>query len=286
MDAAPINDRFWMRLATLLLFQICRRPWYRRWQKGRNMGVFHISSKLCLRCCERTLLNEGRSMQIVKQNTSIPVPKVYCSFKHRGRVYILMERMPGKSLSDGWVFRSDESKANILAQLRPMIVELRKVPRPPPQDGVHNADVVSGMDGGQFYDGNLPNKRFWGPFATIKDFHRELRGGLMGLPDEYTEERFTDLRTLMALHESYVASPPVLTHGDLSANNILADGDTVTGIIDWETAAWMPAYWEYTNAWHVNPYNPYWQEEVGKFLEKWPQELEMEKLRRKFFNQY
>lgn len=48
----------------------------------------------------------------------------------------------------------------------------------------------------------------------------------------------------------------------------------------------MPAYWEYTNAWHVNPHNPYWQEEVGKFLEAWPQELEMERLRRKFFDQF
>ncbi|OAA66664.1 Protein kinase-like domain protein [Niveomyces insectorum RCEF 264] len=233
------------------------------------------------------MLNEGRALQIVKQNTSIPVPKVYCSFKHRGRVYILMERLPGRSLSDDWVFRSDESKAKILAQLRLMITELRRVPRPPPRDGVDNAAVVSGIDGGQFYDGNLPKKRFWGPFTTVKDFHRELRGGLIHVPDEYTEERFTELRKLVALHESYVAScPPVLTHGDLSANNILADGDTVTGVIDWETAAWMPAYWEYTNAWHVNPYNPYWQEEVGKFLDEWPQELEMEKLRRKFFDQY
>ncbi|ERT03281.1 hypothetical protein HMPREF1624_01587 [Sporothrix schenckii ATCC 58251] len=99
--------------------------------------------------------------------------------------------------------------------------------------------------------------------------------------DTETKERFAALRTLFALHENYKEpQPPVLTHGDLRANNILADGDTVTGIIDWETAAWMPAYWEYTNAWHVNPYNPYWQEEVDRFLKPRPQELEMEKLRR------
>ncbi|EPE07942.1 hypothetical protein F503_00725 [Ophiostoma piceae UAMH 11346] len=304
MDASPINDNFLMRVVTLALFQLGRRRWYRRWQKQPNLGVLHISSKVSLRCSQRTLLNEGRALQIVKQNTSLPVPKVYCSFKYRGRVYILMERMPGKSLSKGWVFRSDESKAKILAQLQSMIAELRKVPRPlgqPPRNGVSdagtastasttnntdNTNVVSGIDGGQFYDGNLPNKRYWGPFATVEDFHRALKGGLVKVPDDYTEERFDDLRKLVALHESYVASPPVLTHGDLSANNILADGDTVTAIIDWETAAWMPAYWEYTNAWHVNPYNPYWQEEVGKFLDEWPEELEMEKLRRKFFDQY
>lgn len=167
-----------------------------------------------------------------------------------------------------------------------MIAELRKIPRPPPLNGIANIKVISGVDGGQFYDGNLPNKRFWGPFTTVKDFHRELRGNLMAVPDEYTEERFANLRKLLALHENYAASPSILTHGDLSANNILADGDTVTGIIDWETAAWMPAYWEYTNAWHVNPYNPYWQEEVPKFLEAFSAELEMEKLRRQFFDAY
>lgn len=62
------------------------------------------------------------------------------------------------------------------------------------------------------------------------------------------------MRALMTPHENYAPTgPPILTHGDLSANNILAGGDTVTGIVDGEPAAWMPAYWEYTNTWHVNP---------------------------------
>ncbi|OAA58995.1 Protein kinase-like domain protein [Niveomyces insectorum RCEF 264] len=285
-DSPPINDGFWMRLLTVFLGYVCDKPWYRRWKKS-NLGVFYVSSKLCLRCCERTRLNEARAMQLVRDHTSIPVPRVYCSFIHHGLVYILMERLPGKPLSHNWVFRSEDSKARILTQLRSMISELRNVPRPPPPPGCpSNTDIVSGIDGGQFYDGNLPKKRFWGPFSTVRDFHRDLRSNLMVVPDECPEERSADLRKLISLHEGYAAVPPVLTHGDLSANNILADGDIVTGIIDWETAAWMPAYWEYTNAWHVNPYNPYWQEEVGKFLEAWPAELEMEKLRRKFFDVY
>ncbi|CAK7274933.1 hypothetical protein SEPCBS57363_006418 [Sporothrix epigloea] len=283
-DSSPINDGFWMRLVTITLEYFSNKQWYRRLMKS-NVDLFYVSSKLCIRSSFFARLNEARAMQLVREHTSIPVPKVYCSFIHQGRVVILMERLPGKPLSHGWVFRSEESKAKILAQLRTMIAELRSVPRPsPPPGSPSNTDLVSGIDGGQFYDGNLPNKQYWGPLATVRDFHRQLRGNLMAVPDEYTEERFTDLRKLIALHESYVAEPPVLTHGDLSANNILADGDTVTGIIDWETAAWMPAYWEFTNAWHVNPYNPYWQEEVEKFIEARPAELDMEKLRRQFFD--
>lgn len=103
-------------------------------------------------------------MQLVRQHTTIPVPKIYCSFEHKGLVYILMERMPGKPLANGWVFRSDAPKAKILAQLKLMLAELCTFPQPQPtpqQNGLPkvNADIVSGIDGGQFYDGTLPNKR-------------------------------------------------------------------------------------------------------------------------------
>lgn len=58
-----------------------------------------------------------------------------------------------------------ESRTAILAQLRPMIAELRKVPRPQPLQDVTEslpttAQTFYGIDGGQLFDGNLPNKRF------------------------------------------------------------------------------------------------------------------------------
>lgn len=51
--------------------------------------------------------------------------------------------------------------------------------------------------------------------------------------------------------------PLVFTHGDLSRLNILARGDDIVGIIDWETAGWYPSYWEYTTACQVNPQNSF-----------------------------
>lgn len=46
-----------------------------------------------------------------------------------------------------------------------MIAELRKVPRPQPLQDVTEslpttAQTFYGIDGGQLFDGNLPNKRF------------------------------------------------------------------------------------------------------------------------------
>lgn len=77
--------------------------------------------------------------------------------------------------------------------------------------------------------------------------------------------------------------PPVFTHGDLSSLNILVRSDEVVGIIDWETAGWYPSYWEYTTACQVNPRNPFWREQIDKFLEPMPGELEMDQVRLKYF---
>jgi thiamine kinase-like enzyme len=78
-------------------------------------------------------------------------------------------------------------------------------------------------------------------------------------------------------------SAPVFTHGDLSSLNVLASGDEIVGIIDWETAGWYPSYWEYTTAWNVNPQNQFWRDEVDRFLQPMHEELEMEKTRLKYF---
>ncbi|KAF9556781.1 hypothetical protein CPC08DRAFT_641050 [Agrocybe pediades] len=34
-------------------------------------------------------------------------------------------------------------------------------------------------------------------------------------------------------------------HGDLLPKNIIVNGSTITGIIDWEAAGFYPEYWEY-----------------------------------------
>ena len=116
-----------------------------------------------------------------------------------------------------------------------------------------------------------------GPFKSVHDFHLHLRGGFETLPIH-----FPDVGELIALQDRDWP-PPVFTHGDLSSLNILARGDKIVGIIDWETAGWYPSYWEYTTAWQANPMNYFWREEVDKFLDPMPKELEMEKIRLKYF---
>ncbi|KAF4336738.1 kinase-like domain protein [Fusarium beomiforme] len=274
MESKEINSDFLMRLATLLLYKLNKSPCLRRLRKHPGRIIL-VSSKLCIKATAFTTLAEANAMLFVARNTSTPVPKVYCSFKHNARVYILMERILGQDLSRDWTQRSEESKAEILAQLRAMIEELRSIA---PPDGIGVANV----DGGPIFDQRLPDKSFWGPFATIQEFHRELRGGLELRDDE---EAFPGLRELIEFHNGPWETP-VFTHGDLSSLNIMAVGDKVTGIVDWESAGWMPPYWEYTSTWHVNPRNTFWRDAADGFLTPLPHELEMEKTRRQYFGEF
>ena len=209
-------------------------------------------------------------MRFIAQSTTTPVPKVFCAFTHSGWTYIVMERIKGEIIGAGWVRRSEESKARLLSQLREIIRKMREV-HPPEGMG------VSSVDGGDLFDCRIagPSLRF-GPFDTIQDFHRHLR---MGMDFESTPD--PEIQDLIKQQQN--SWPLLLTHGDLSSLNIMARGDQIVGIIDWETAGWYPSYWEYTSACQVNPQNSFWINEIDKFLTPFPEELAMERIRQKYF---
>lgn len=165
----------------------------------------------------------------------------------------------------------------ILEQLRGMVAELRSIRLPA---GCHVANV----DGEAFFDPRLPSRDYWGPFATKRAFHDAIIGGgnldgtdLSTLP--------ADIAELLFYYWQYGRDDEdlVFTHGDLSSLNVLVHGDTVVGIIDWETSGWFPSYWEYVGAKDVNSYNELWSDEVDHFITPMPQELEMDRIRFEHF---
>jgi len=268
METTPsesINNTVFHRLFTLVAIKLLKR------HRPRNGNVLFLSRKLCVKYGSFQHLSEAATMQFIARHTSIPVPKVHCAFTYKGWTYILMERIAGEILSREWPKRTEESQAKILLQLKEMVNEMRALP-PPDNMGISN------VDGGSLFDSRLPGSSVrFGPFRTIQEFHRHLRGGLEGHPDHFPE-----IRSLITQHEGPWPAP-CFTHADLSSLNILVCGDSVVGIIDWETAGWYPTYWEYATAYNVNPRNEFWREQVDKFLEPMPEELDMEKIRLKYF---
>lgn len=260
----PVNNGILSRYSTLLAVKILKhfRPCHG--------NVLMLTDKLCVKYGRRVHLSEASTLRFISRHTSIPVPKVLCSFTHHGLTYIVLERIKGGIIGSGWVHQNEESKAKLLSQLAKMVAEMRELQ--PPAD-----IVVASVDGGPLFDCRVPGRSLhFGPFNTVQDFHRHLRMGMEFDPG--LDPQIQDL-----INQQSKTWPSVFTHGDLSSLNILIRGDDIVGIIDWETAGWYPSYWEYTCAQQVNPQNSFWVNEIDKFLQPMPQELRMERIRQEYF---
>ncbi|KAL4072152.1 hypothetical protein J3A83DRAFT_2983816 [Scleroderma citrinum] len=88
------------------------------------------------------------------------------------------------------------------------------------------------------------NNRFmpypWRPphaFSSVKEYLDYYRDIFLDLcRQEFVDQLFSCFPTQAEIH---------LTHRDLLPHNILVEGSTITGIIDWETAGYCPEFWEY-----------------------------------------
>ena len=66
-------------------------------------------------------------------------------------------------------------------------------------------------------------------------------------------------------------------------SNILVRNDRVVGLLDWELSGWYPDYWEYTSAWLGSVSRTEWRELIPKFLDRFPEELGMEGICRRWW---
>jgi aminoglycoside phosphotransferase (APT) family kinase protein len=86
--------------------------------------------------------------------------------------------------------------------------------------------------------------------AALLD-RKRLRSGLVDTAD-FNQERFKQFsfnKHISAYVETRINSlclqPNVFTRGDLDWSNILVANKKVSGIIDWESSGYFPAYWEW-----------------------------------------
>ena len=269
-----IRDTFSRRFLTLLALKTTARFY------SQDGVCFPITRTKIVKTGPFVHLTEASTMQFVTDKTSIPVPKVHCSFVHRNCAYIVMERIQGEDIPKAWAKLSEDSRRKILLQLKRMMQELRAL-KPPQGTGVESCI------GGSLRDSRIVqcSSRF-GPFKTIQGFHLWLRGNLQPsrLDDRENDRDWQEIKDMAAKQDGPWPSP-VFTHGDLNPFNILISGDEVVSIIDWEFSGWYPHYWEYTSAWYGNITRTEWQDLLGEFLDPFPAELEMEKTRQKWWGE-
>jgi hypothetical protein len=259
----------WARVhATLAAIAVLKRL------RPRLSSVLFLTPNMCVKYGYFQHLSEASTMQYIAANTNMPVPKVYWAFERKGVTYIVMSRIVGSPVGHQWEQRSAESKERILRQLKGYVSEMRSL-RPA------NEGSVQGVDGGKLYDVRLSGGvNGFGPFRSVQEFHSFLRDGISSSPAQHPE-----VNELVDKHAS-AQYGICFTHGDLNSMNILSRGDDVVGVVDWDTAGWLPEYWEYTTAVNVNPFNEFWKPEIPKFLEVHSDAAHMESLRQQHFGAF
>jgi aminoglycoside phosphotransferase len=162
-EKVAIKNTFIRRFCTLLALKTSGRFY------SYNGDCKPTSKHIIVKSGYSAHLTEAATMKYIAGNISIPVPKIYCSFVHKKRAYIVMERIQGETLGSVWYKLSEKSRSSILEDMKRLISELRSL-EPPPGTGVQSCV------GGSLRDCRMPRScpRF-GPFETIQEFHPWLR---------------------------------------------------------------------------------------------------------------
>lgn len=126
---------------------------------------------------------------------------------------------------------SHPERNQLVADLSNIIAQMHKIPNTTPYR-------FANVTGGPVYDHRIDS---WGvgPFNNEADLNKYMVGGDEPNGEYYRGRLMEDLPTAFSrTHDS------VFTHGNLSYDNVLVDGGRLSGISDWEGAAFMPRYWE------------------------------------------
>ncbi|KZO95482.1 hypothetical protein CALVIDRAFT_538245 [Calocera viscosa TUFC12733] len=153
--------------------------------------------------------------------------------------FLLMTAARGQRLMDVEHTLEPEQITTIGLDLRQYLSDMHNIPNPY-KYGLCSA-AGAGLDALLFGNNDLPTSE------DIRSFHAWLRER-MGRHWPVMQPR------VQPIFSKYDDQQPVFSHGDLSEDNIMVHNGRLSGLIDWETAGWMPPYWDYVLArWHYSP---------------------------------
>lgn len=245
-------------------------------QPDAHSKVVKISDKIAVKFGTQVPLLEAETMRFIAANSSVPVPKVLAAFSERetGMNFIVMELVQGRTLEDLMATLSAEEKLEISLQIKTAIDELRSI---------QASKFIGGLNRQP-----LNNAVFWvpehdpaisGPFDT----EEAMNEGMLKHLEQRTPAAYAQfLRGMM--NSTLCGHETVLTHGDLQPKNIIVNrisspddkkGRYEVCLIDWESAAWYPEYWEFCTSTFGCRFRPEWLELATHILRQYPTEFLM-----------
>lgn len=196
--------------------------------------------------------SEVATLQFLSK-TKIPSPEVVdYNFEQANPIgveYILMEKLPGKSLR--WSMTSKEQREKIISQLADIYIELKEYPfglmgsLDQPGTGTDHVGPFARESLTDYVDSQM---RTLGPFTSRQEYivsSIQLTLDLIIRGESYADRaidaflihRFLLDAVPMILHAESETDQFYLRHADDKGDHILVDDDyNITGVVDWEWA--------------------------------------------------
>ncbi|KAI1954026.1 hypothetical protein LOZ57_000370 [Ophidiomyces ophidiicola] len=208
---------------------------------------------------------ELEALLYVSEHTTIPVPRVRCTYNRPEGIYILMDHIQGTDLQTLWMrgLVKPKEKEAIINDIAAILIQLRSLH--PPKEG-----IVASAQGGPILDYRIGSHPV-GPFESHLSFHSFLRGGVTL---ENTARIFGD--EIASCHSSNYRT--FFSHSDLAPRNIIIHHGRIVGVVDWALAGWYPEYWDLTKAYYSSFKTPDWPENIKLKLPSYANELIAERL--------
>lgn len=224
------------------LYHVSR--WYSGWYGiSFDSRIMELPLGLVLKWSDRTSIDEAAAMQMARA-AGMPVPKVLSLGEHPNEPYnhffsILMTRLPGFSLENSADPLLVDSEDPWLFELKECVTSMREWSSP------YSSSICSAI-GTSIRSARVPN-HIMGPFASEIEFHDFLLGPASGHGFDTTSEYIKVLAQANKIRK--YPHQITFTHGDFKAHNILVGDDGhLSGFLDWESAGWLPEYWEFSTA--------------------------------------
>ena len=197
---------------------------------GKINGTYLVDDEYVIKIeREHDLLKHQPELFTLCEAKGVKTPRLLDSGVIEGKPYLVMSRIIGRPLSEVWLSFSEKQRERVMEQL---VAEMRLI---------HSISFEK-------YSVSRPLE-----VDTFKEFITSSKEGVTVNTSTLDKRTLENLDVLLAYYAAHVDTaddlfPPVFVHNDLHFENILCDGETIAGLIDFDFTRQAPRDYE---LWHM-----------------------------------